>query len=271
MEISNEQAKEIENELRSAKLNADAEKLRNIQQELVMGDNLKGSISEQLNLDDQLEKIGYLLKGYVYELDKTTGEKEWVEPENNEMKILSDYGVHLIKNVIQFYLNKNTLLSNYDNEMINGKMEDFSNSLNDDIFMEYDKVFLYPSLEDCKKVLDERIKRKKELKIYALELLGKEVGESKEKEIEKEILENVELTIEKELEKIREQLMKNKLKRFELLVRCIQDTVHSTYLRAWKGQERTTLRQHIHVSETRGGVPIVQQPNASPFSWFKKR
>lgn len=269
MEVSDEQVKAIDNQLRSAKLNADVEKLGNIQQELVMGDNLKGTISEQLNLDDQLEKIGYLLKGYVQETDEVKG-KTWVAPENNEMRILSDYGVHLIKNVIQFYLNKNTLLSNYDEATINAKMEDFSNSLNDDIFMEYDKVFLYPSLEDCQEVLDERFQRKKDLRIYALEVLGKKVDENKEKEIEKEILEKVELTIEKELEKIREQLMKNKLKRFELLIRCIQDTVHSTYLRAWKGQERTTLRQHIHVSETRGMMPIVQQSTASPFKWFKK-
>ena len=270
MNVPEGQVREMENQVRSSQLNADEERLRNIQQESVMDDNLKGTISEQLDLDDQLEKIGYLLKGYVQEIDEARG-KVWVAPEDNEMKILSEYGVHLIKNVIQFYLNKNTLLSNYDEATIDAKMEDFSNSLNDDIFMEYDKVFLYPSFEDCKKVLDERIKRKKEMKIYALEILGKKVDELEKEEIEKEILKSIEHTIERELETIREQLMKNKLKRFELLVRCIQDTVHSTYLRAWKGQERTTLRQHIHISENRGGIPVVQQPTTSSFNWFKKR
>jgi len=270
MNLPEEQLKEMENQVRTAQLNADEEKLRSTQQEVMMEDNVRGTISEQLDLDDQLEKIGYLLKGWVQEVDEMKG-KTWVEPKDNEMKILSDYGVHLIKNVIQFYLNKNTLLSNYDEQTINSKMEDFSNSLNDDIFMEYDKVFLYPSLEDCKKVLNDRLKRKKELRIYALEVLGKEVNDLLEKEIESKILKEVELTIERELENIREQLMKNKLKRFELLVRCIQDTVHSTYQRAWKGQERTTLRQHIHISENRGGTPIIPQSSVSPFNWFKKR
>lgn len=270
MNVPDVELQDYENKIRTAQLSADEEKLRSSQQEMIMEDNLKGTISEQLDLDDQLEKIGYLLKGYVQEIDENRG-KIWVAPKDNEMRILSEYGVHLIKNVIQFYLNKNTLLSNYDEATINKKMEDFSNSLNDDIFMEYDKVFLYPSLEDCKKILDERIKRKKELRIYALEVLGKEVSELEKEEIKYEILKSVELVIEKELEKIREQLMKNKLKRFELLIRCIQDTVHSTYQRAWKGQERTTLRQHIHISENRGGIPVIQQPTSNPFNWFKKR
>lgn len=269
MDISDSEIQKVENELRSAQLNASEEKLRSTQQQVYMEENLKGTISEQLDLDEQLEKIGYLLKGWVEET--INGEKKWVQPKDNEMRILSDYGVHLIKNVIQFYLNKNTLLSNYDEVTINKKMEDFSNSLNDDIFMEYDKVFLYPSLEDCQKVFDKRLKRRRELKIYALKVLGKKVDEAKELEIKKEILEDAEFVIEKELEKIREQLMKNKLKRFELLIRCIQDTVHSAYQRAWKGQERTTLRQHINISEHRGAGNIVPQPSASPLNWFKKR
>jgi len=49
------------------------------------------------------------------------------------------------------------------------------------------------------------------------------------------------------------------LKRFESIIRMVQDAVHSAYQRAWKGQERTTLRQHTHISETKGGMIMPQQ------------
>jgi len=53
-------------------------------------------------------------------------------------------------------------------------MEDFGISLADTIFMEYEKVFLYPSFEECKKVFEERIERKVQLRKFAYELMGKE-------------------------------------------------------------------------------------------------
>jgi len=40
------------------------------------------------------------------------------------------------------------LLSNYDDKQIDAKMEDISNTINDDIFMEYDKMFFEPTLEE---------------------------------------------------------------------------------------------------------------------------
>jgi len=148
-------------------------------------------------------------------------------------------------------------------------MEDFGTDLADTIFMEYEKVFQYPSFEDCKKVLMERLERKQETRKFALELLGQEYDEKK---VKKELLDVLEGNIDKEITKIKEQIIKNKLKRFLILLRTVQDAVHSTYLRAWKGQERTTLRQHIHISESRGGntQPPVQQ-SYNPLSFLKPR
>ena len=208
--MSEEETQEMRNQVKTAQLIAEQEKLRNTQQEIVKQEDLKGTISEQLDLSEEIEKIGYLLRGYSLEKNDKTQEYEWAKPESNELRILSDYGVRLIKNVIQFYLNKNTLLSNYDEDTINKKMEDFSNSLNDDIFMEYDKVFLYPSLKDCKEILDERIEKRRDVKIYAQELLGKKLTEEEKQEIEGEFLEKVQSIIEQESEKIKEHKMKNK-------------------------------------------------------------
>ena len=204
-------------------------------------------VKEQLSLAVELTNIENLLKGKV--LDSET--EKWLPAPSSNMIILTDYGVHLIMNTIMFYLNKNTLLSNYDEDTIKQKMEDFATSLTDTIFMEYEKVFQYPTFEECKEVLNERIKRKTELRVFSLELIGKTADK---KTIEKEFLDEIESKVENEINKIKEQIIKNKLKRFELIIREVQDAVHSTYLRAWNGQERRTLRQHIHISETMGNT-----------------
>ncbi|KKM84902.1 hypothetical protein LCGC14_1294530, partial [marine sediment metagenome] len=120
------------------------------------------------------------------------------------------------------------------------------------IFMEYEKVFNYPSFEDCKKILDERMERKTKLRMYAYEITGQKVDE---KTIKKGFIEEIENQIEREMTKIKEQIIKDKLKRFEIIIREVQDAVHSTYLRAWNGQERRTLRQHTQITEVVGNHP----------------
>jgi hypothetical protein len=144
-------------------------------------------------------------------------------------------------------------------------MRDFASALNKTVFMEYQKIFKQPTFDDCKKVLSERINKKVELRQYALELMGKK---SNKDEIKKEMVDQMEDRVEKELGKIRETIMKTKFTRYLLLIREVQDVVHSTYLRAWKGQERATLRQHTQITETRGGVP-VQQSKGGIFSFLK--
>lgn len=248
------------------------------QQDMDMNQQEKSMIAEQLDLGEELNRIDLLLRGYTLELvDIGDGKKiqKWVKPDNNDLIVLSDYGVHLIRNTIAWYLNKNTLLSNYDEETINHKMEDFASDLNDTIFMEYEKIFQYPTLEDCKKALEERLKKKQELKEFTLELIrGETVSEREKKEIEEQILTDIEPIIEKELNKIKEQIIKNKLKRFLILMREVQDAVHSTYLRALHGIERKSLREHAHISENRGGGFVIQQHKESgirPFSLLRRK
>ena len=215
----------------------------------------KNLVQEQLSLADELETIEHLLRGDILKsVDVEGGGKvqDWVASKDSSTIILTEHGVHLIMNTIMFYLNKNTLLSNYQEELINKKMEDFSNALSDAIFMEYEKVFNYPSFEDCKKILDERMERKTKLRMYAYEITGQKVDE---KTIKKGFIEEIENQIEREMTKIKEQIIKDKLKRFEIIIREVQDAVHSTYLRAWNGQERRTLRQHTQITEVVGNRP----------------
>jgi len=245
------QQKEVE----SAKTQAMTSQMQMQQQAMDIQQMDKSLLKEQIDLSEELDTIEHLLRGHLLEKQED-GSRKWVEPKDKRLIILTDYGVYLIMNFINFYLNKNTLLSCYDEETINKKMYDLSNVLNDDVFMEYDIIFNYPSFEECKEVLMGRLDKKIELKKFAYSLIGKEVNES---DIKKSFINEMEDRIDYEITKIKEQLMKNKLKRFESILRVVQDTIHSTYLRAYAGQERKTLRQHTHITETVGGTNNLEK------------
>ena len=218
-------------------------------------------IKEQLDLGEELERIDYLLRGFTLERG------EWKAPTTQDLVVLSEYGVHLIRNTIAWYLNKNTLLSNYDEDTILTKMLDFSNDLNDTIFMEYEKVFQYPTTKECITVLEERIQKRAEIAQYALKLVGKD---SNLEEIKREKIKEIEDRIENEIEKIKEQIIKSKLKRFLMVMRQVQDAIHSTYLRALHGTERSSLRRHMSVTETKGIGNSMPTKHGGFFPWSKK-
>jgi len=265
--MDEELLKKYQTELSKAQIEAGQQGLAVAQQEQFLQNQDKSMIKEQLDLTDEITRIDYLIKGYSLE-PSSDGQLEWVAPTNKDMQIFSEYGIHLIRNTICWYLNKNLLLSNFDDATIRKKMWDFTNDLIDTIFMEYDKVFLYPNVQDCIKVLTERIERKVEITAYAKDRAGLKYDKV---ELTKEKFNQLENRIEEELEKVKQQIIKGKLKRFILLVRVIQDAIHATYLRAWKGQERTTLRQHIHISETKGNpAQMGNQNQGGNWPWSRK-
>ncbi|MAG26671.1 hypothetical protein CMI47_14110 [Candidatus Pacearchaeota archaeon] len=236
------------------------------QNSMSMTDNQKGLFKEQLDLTDELKRMSHLLKSEVEEVtDK--GEKIWVRPSNNDEILLSDEGVRLIMRTLNWYLSKNTLLSNYSEEVINHKMEDLATTLNDYMFMNYEKYFLFPTNEECQKLLIERLKRRQQSILHNAELRQEKVDKDKVWNM----LVNEIKDLERERIKIREQIMKDKLKGFEWLIRCVQDSIHSAYLRALNGQERKTLRQHHHTSEMVGERPHHPKQSGGPMSWFKSR
>ena len=273
MNKADEILEQYEKQIKEAQLGADSARLGQAQQEMYSQENqnMFNSINDQLDLQDVLDNMHNLLKGYIRKRGDD-GSIKWVKPDNNDLIVLSDYGVSYIMWMLQGYLTKNTLLSNYDDKQIAAKMEDFSITLSDCVFMEYDKMFLEPTLEECKEELKRRIRAKVEIKSFAMELMDKKPTEEDRERIEERIINEMADRIEREMDVIKEQKRKNKLKRFESIIRMVQDTVHSAYQRAWKGGERTSARSHVHVTETKGNfMPINNQGGFNPFGINKER
>ena len=235
---------------------------QNYQEQMYVQHQEKGMVKEQLDLGEEMERIENLLRG------KYLKNGSWQDPTDDSMVILTEYGLQLIINTVAWYINKNTLLSNYDEDTINFKMKTFCKTLARTIFMEYEKIFKYPSFEDCVKILESRMEYKLKLRKFATEKLGNQFDEKQTRE---DIVKEMEGKIEREIEVIKQQNIKAKLKRFLIIVREVQDAVHSTYLRAWNGQERKTLREHIQISEMKGGnQPPVQKSSLNPLNWLKR-
>ncbi len=128
--INSEQANKI-NELSSYTSNA-------MYSNQAQNDNL---IIWQLELDNILERIEHLLKGDMIK-DDGEGNMIYEAPKDISLIILNDYGVQLIMNVISFYLNRNTILSNYNEDRIYEILFDLGNELTDVIDINYEKMGL---------------------------------------------------------------------------------------------------------------------------------
>lgn len=257
----------MQQEIDKARLNSDRQNLSRLQQDAFLEKEERSIIKEQLDLSDQITRIDYLLKGYSLQPDKE-GNLVWTEPVNEDMKVFTPYGIQLIMNTICFYLNQNTLLSNYTDDQIKQKMLEFTKELIFIIFMNYEKVFKYPTIDECIGVIKQRLERKVDVTSFAYEMQGKKVDR---KIIYSQKIAEIEDQIESEINKVRDNLIKDKLKRFPLLVRVIQDAVHSTYQRAWNGQERASIRTHMSISENKSNMPTLSKKNMGGFlNWGKK-
>lgn len=106
----------------------------------------------QLELDNILERIDHLLRGHKLKFKE--GNLIWTEPDDDEEKIFNDYGVNEILRILSMYLNRNTILSNYTEEMIEFKVYDIGNEMSDLILNKYEdmglntkkKMIIYPMI-----------------------------------------------------------------------------------------------------------------------------
>jgi len=104
------------------------------------GINDENLIRWQLELDSILERIEHMLRG---DRPKTeNGSIIWRTPDKEEEKIFNEFGVAEIMRVLCNYVNRNTILSNYREEVINAKMLDLGNELADLIFLKYEDMGL---------------------------------------------------------------------------------------------------------------------------------
>lgn len=95
----------------------------------------------QLELDNILERLEHLLRGDILKEDGKGG-IDYVAPTDTRLIILNDYGVQLIMNFISFYLNRNTILSNYKEERIYEILHDLGYELADLVYINYETMGL---------------------------------------------------------------------------------------------------------------------------------
>ncbi len=175
-------------------------------------DNL---IKWQLELDSILERVEHMLRGDKPEF--INGNLIFVPPKDPKHIVLNDFGVSEIMRVLSMYVNRNTILSNYDEDTINWKVFDFGNEITDLFYLKYESMGL-GSLE--------------------------------------------------------------KRKLYPILVRELVDFVHSAYLRALHGGERTALREARQVTQSEIVNPMMQSgqmpgqrgilSKMMPWNWGKK-
>jgi len=100
-------------------------------------DNL---IKWQLELDSILERVEHMLRG-----DKpkfVNGNLIFLPSTDDKEKILNDFGVAEVMRILTMYLNRNTILSNYDEATINWKVFDFGNEVADLFYLKYENMGL---------------------------------------------------------------------------------------------------------------------------------
>jgi len=207
--------------------------------------NQSNLIEWQLELDNILERVDHLLRTHELKFDEK-GSLMWQDQKDASKKIFTDFGVQEILRILSMYLNRNTILSNYDEDTINNKVYDFGLRLSDLIYNKYEQIFYLLSEEQ----VYERVK-------------------------DKDWFNDLEDTEKKDriLQIINDDLV-NKTKQYEMIVGELVDVVHSAYLRALNGGERQSLREARHVTQTSPLVndrmyPGMSRPQGSSFSVFK--
>ncbi len=93
----------------------------------------------QLDLKEDLDRLYHLLKGDSV-VEDPEGNLNFVEPTNPDLKPFNEFGVQILMNIMGFYLNRNTILSNYSEEVIEWKILDFGNEVSDLIHNRYDEM-----------------------------------------------------------------------------------------------------------------------------------
>jgi len=217
-------------------------------------------IEWQLELDNILERIDHLLRGHILKFDND-GNLKWQEPKDKMYEIFNEYGVQEILRVLSMYLNRNTILSNYDEETISWKVYDLGMEISDLIFTKYNEMFAIPTFEQAFHEVYPHMK--------IIEFEGVMYAYDGENHYE---------LGDEALKKVYEQMKKStdpKIKLYPIVVKELVDTVHSSYLRALNGGERESLRTARTVTQTeplqtlQSPMNIMQPKNKwfNPMSW----
>lgn len=106
-----------------------------------IGNSDPNLIEWQLELDNIKEELKHLLRGDILKEDKK-GNPYYVSPDDDSLKPLNEYGVQFIMNILSSYLNRNTILSNYDEDRIYKILYDIGYEITDQIYLNAEKMGL---------------------------------------------------------------------------------------------------------------------------------
>lgn len=104
-------------------------------------DEQENLIRWQLDIGEELERIENLLRKYIPKVDQATGKTYFMKP-SKEDELFNETGVNEILNLLAWYLNKNILLSNFQEDAIKIRCKQFHHQLTDFIFNNYQKFGL---------------------------------------------------------------------------------------------------------------------------------
>lgn len=221
-------------------------------------------IKWQLNLREDLDWIYHLLRGDVVKEDEN-GNVRFIEQTDDNLRPFNEFGIQLIMNIISFYINRNTILSNYSDEVIEWKVHDFALELTDLIFNRYEEMMMTTTFEkEFEKAFGGKLVRALNGRICI--------------ELNNRIYFASDYMIDLIYRKIYEHLL-GKMKMYQMIVRAVVDSVHSSYLRAYREGERKSLREARTVTQHDSiGKPMMSysqplpQPKKSilkPWKYFK--
>lgn len=222
----------------------------------------KNLAEAQLECEKTLNTIYHLLKQDVLRPNQN-GIMDWFALPDAKKRILTDEGVDKVMQIMRSYVNKETLLSNFNEKQIQTRMLKFCLALNANLFMKYEVYFRVPTIDECHQILKQRLKEKLQLKRISADLMGDEFNEEKTKEDIKKELEN---KIEYEIQKIKSEQTKINLREYEVIFTQLEALVDAIHNRAYRGEERGSLRRHFNISEVIGGSPSAAQKKST--SWF---
>lgn len=264
--LNEQQLAMYEEAIRKADLNNEQQRINMMQMQMAEQMKEPSMIKEQLDLSQEKQEIYYQLRGFVL-TEQPDGSLAWKKDPLNDLSFLTDAGINYCFWFLTGYLGKNILLGNYEDETIREKMEDIGIVLSDTLFNKSNRYFKEPTLDEMKKELEQRIKKKVDLRKFAYELIGKEAAES---EIRHQIISEMEDRIEHEMDNIKRTLMNERHRMLNSLIIWMLDQIHGAYQRAWKGQERRSIREHMYVTETKGGVYMPEKKETF-LDKFRKR
>ena len=234
------------------------------QQRYVIEEREKSLAQEQLECEQTLNKLYHKLKQDVL-TPIPDGRIEWL-PCPPDKRILTDEGVNKLMQVIESYVNKETLLSNFDAKQIQTRMLQFCKAINSLIFMKYEMYFRLPSIDECELILEAQIQDKINTRLMGLRLMGEPMDEVA---VRKDILQQYGSSFEDEITTIRNLKLRENIREYEIIFTQIVHIVEAIHNRAFRGEERGSIRRHQNITEVIGSNSNNNQPikKANWYNW----